>query len=98
MASTEQMQTRLLMQYIGVCTLLGRVSESVPNGDQNRYGIDKAMRDANNLFLCGSVDLFFQKSSRGGYAAFERSALLKTEPNAVAPYGSPGNPVREPAK
>ena len=79
MPSTEKMPTRLMMQYIGVCTLLGRVAKRVPLGDENRYGIEKAMRDANNLLLVHGSELCFQRSSDGGYAAFERSQLKQPE-------------------
>lgn len=76
---TSQPDTRLLMQYIGVCTLLGRIASHVPKRDQNRYGIDKAMRDANNMLLVQGIGLFFQRSSDGGFAAFERAQLIMTE-------------------
>jgi hypothetical protein len=74
-ASTETMHTRLMMQYIGVCTLLGRIAKHLPAGDENHFGVDKAMRDANNLLLVEGSEVWFDKSSGGGYAAFERSQL-----------------------
>lgn len=75
MPSTERMPTRLMMQYIGVCTLLGRIAKHVPRGNENWYGIEKAMRDANNLLLVHGNEICFQRSSDGGFAAFEREQL-----------------------
>ena len=79
MASTEHITTRLMMQYIGVCTLLGRVAKYLPTGDENRYGVEKAMREANNLLLIHESEIYFQRSSDGGYAAFEREKLRGTK-------------------
>lgn len=76
--STAQMQTHLMMQYIGVVSLLGRIGQHLPKGHEDRYGLDKAMRDANNLFLVGEVNIFMQPASNGGYAAFERDQIIKS--------------------
>ena len=78
MATIQNTHTRLRMQYIGVCTLLGRIAGRLPKHDENHYGIEKAMRDANNLLLVEGSDIYFQQLSNGDYAAFERSQLSMT--------------------
>lgn len=74
--SIAESDTRLRMQYIGVLTLLGRVARHLPMGDEDRYGIDKAFREANNWLLVNDSDLYYAKSGTG-YAAFERSQLAR---------------------
>lgn len=62
----------LLMQYIGAITLLGMVAEKLPKGSEFNFGVDKAMRDANNLLLVAGSTIVFAKTSRGGFGPFER--------------------------
>jgi hypothetical protein len=63
-------ETRLRAQYLGVVTLLGKIAARLPKRDEAHYGIDKAIRDANNYLLVTDGDIRFAKSSDGGYAAF----------------------------
>lgn len=73
--TTQQLRVRLMMQYLGVVTLLGRIAKHLPAGHEDRYGLDKAMRDANNLLLCSRSTICYMRSSDGGYGAFDRKQL-----------------------
>jgi len=70
---------RLRMQYLGVVALLGKVSARLPKGDEAHFGIEKAIRDANNFLLATDGDIRFSKSSSGGYAAFPADSFKKSE-------------------
>ena len=68
---------RLRSQYIGAISLLGKVSARLSKGDEAHFGIDKAMRDANNFLIATDSDILFDRSASGGYAAFPREAVFQ---------------------
>lgn len=72
--------TRCYMSYLGVLSLLGRIARLVPDGDPDRYGLDRAFADANHFFEMNGSGLRYEETSAGGYAAFERE-----EPKRGAP-------------
>lgn len=79
MTSTADFDTRLWSQYLGVVTLLGNIAKHLPRGHEDRYGIDKAMRDANNVLLVRESTIRFVEASGGGYAPFEVAVARTTE-------------------
>jgi hypothetical protein len=77
--SISRPNDRVRMNYLGVLALLGRVARDLPRGHHEHYGVDKAMRDANNYLLLDDSDLIFLPSSGGGYAAFARGAMRRED-------------------
>lgn len=59
-------------KYLGVLALLGRLARHLPKGHEDRYGVERAFADANQWLEARDSTLRFQKSSDGGYAAFEQ--------------------------
>jgi hypothetical protein len=80
MAKTKSMaepDTRLLMQYLGVVTLLGRIARHLPKGDEDQYGLEKAIREANNYLLVTGSEIRYLRTVGGGYGAFTVDQLEK---------------------
>lgn len=73
-------RTPLLRHYIGAVTLLGRIARHLPQGYSDQYGVDKAMRDANEVMRLNNVAIRFCKSSDGGFAAFDSEQVEHHNP------------------
>lgn len=73
--TTEQMNTRVYMQYLAAVALIGRIAKHLPENHPDRYGVMRAMNDANNVLLHKGSEIIYQKSSDGGFAAFEREQV-----------------------
>lgn len=67
---------RVYRNYLGVLALLGRVAEHVPLADiAERTNLDQAFVDANEILRRKAGDVYFEKSSRGGYSMFDGDPL-----------------------
>lgn len=62
---------RFRMQYIGVLSLLGRALRLLPPEASERDDAFRAFVDANILLRLEGLDVYFEHSSGGGYAAFD---------------------------
>ncbi len=65
-----QREAKIRMQYIGVMTLLGRLSVLKALGADDRYCVDRAFEDANVALDDSSIQ--FVRGAAGGYAPVER--------------------------
>lgn len=62
---------RLRMQYIGALSLLGRALRRVPPEDGIHDDAFRAFVDANIVLRLDEADIYFERSSAGGYSVFE---------------------------
>lgn len=79
---------RLRSQYIGAISLLGKLKARLPRGDEAHYGIDCAIREANNYLLVTDSEILFDKSSFGGYAAFPRETVAANHKQRLIAAGA----------
>jgi hypothetical protein len=70
------LQTRIYRNYLGALGLLGRVAELVPQDEMvNPIGLEQAFIDANEVMRRKGVDLFYERTNRGGFAMFDGDPL-----------------------
>src|ERR1700728_2807494 len=62
---------RFRMQYIGALSLLGRVMRLLPVEAGEHDDAFRAFVDANVLLRLDDCDVYFERSSGGGYAVFD---------------------------
>ena len=69
--NNEAINQRIWMQYLGVLSLLGRVVARADISVIDRSSFDEAFIDANVVLRKRGTEMYFERSSDGGYAAFE---------------------------
>lgn len=74
------LQDRIYRNYLATLALLGRIAEIVPKHDlAERTNLDEAFIDANVVLRRKGADIFFERSSRGGYSMFDGNPLPTPE-------------------
>lgn len=63
---------RIYQSYLGVLSLLGRVSRKLGPHDDDRYGVERAFADANLVLAHRNSNVIFEPDSRGGWSAFDK--------------------------
>lgn len=69
------MSELIYRQYLGVVSLLGRVSTHADLSHEDRECIARAMRDANAVLRGRASEIVFARCAPRGWAAFERSQV-----------------------
>jgi hypothetical protein len=67
----SDLDQRFKMQYIGALSLLGRVMRLVPVEAGEHDDAFRAFVDANILLRLDGSDVYFERSSGGGYGVFD---------------------------
>jgi hypothetical protein len=78
--SRPDLGKRVYRNYLGVLALLGRLAELVPKNDFSaRHDLEGAFIDANEVLRRKDGDVFFERSSRGGFSMFDGKPLPPKE-------------------
>lgn len=65
---------RILMQYIGAMSLLGRLTSRFDAGD-DQEGIDRAFNDLNSILNSMDSEVVYARTGGGGWGAFTREQI-----------------------
>lgn len=72
------MSQRIYMNYLGVLSLLGRISQNADLSATDKEAVHCAMGDANAILNARKSEVIFARAgSRNGWALFERSQVKK---------------------
>lgn len=74
----EDMGTRIYMQYLGVLSLLGRVTSHLPQHHSDRECVEQAFVDANVVLRRRGSTFYFEHAASGGFAMFENTSATTT--------------------